>query len=56
MSDLTIRELKEKLKMVTQDLQNLSATGESIRKIDVLTQYKEYIEDEIKFLSSVDKT
>ena len=55
MSDLTISELKEKLKIVEIDLQSLRDTGTSSRKLEVLSEYRAYIEDEIKFLENEDR-
>ena len=50
MSDLTIKELKEKLAMVDRDLEELKKQGEGGRKLEVLSEYKEYIKDEIRML------
>lgn len=55
MNDLTISELKDKLAMVERDLEKLRMTGESGRKLEVLTEYKDYIKDEIKFLEDEQK-
>jgi len=55
MNDLTIAELKDKLAMVERDLEKLRMTGESGRKLEVLTEYKDYIKDEIKFLEDEQK-
>lgn len=52
MSDLTVSELKEKLKIVDIDLQSLRDSGTSSRKLEVLSEYRAYIEDEIKFLEN----
>ena len=52
MSDLTIDDLKAKLKVIDQDLETLRATGDASRKLEVLTEYRAYIEDEIKFLEN----
>jgi hypothetical protein len=45
MSDLSISELQEKLEQVKKDL-----AKETGRKFEVLSEYKEYLEDEIQFL------
>lgn len=50
MSDLTISELQEKIKIVEKDIEGLQAKGETGRKLEMLAQYKEYLEDEVKFL------
>ena len=52
MSDLTIQELKEKVKKVNQDIEGLRLTGEASRKLEVLSEYKAYLEDEIRFLEN----
>lgn len=53
---LTIQELKDKFVMIEKDIETLRLTGESGRKLEVLTEYKEYIRDEIRFLENEDKS
>jgi hypothetical protein len=53
---LTIQELKDKFAMIEKDIETLRLTGESGRKLEVLTEYKEYIRDEIRFLENEDKS
>ncbi len=48
MSDLTIQALEEKIKMVEKDIDLLMSTGGAGRKLEVLTEYKQYLEDELK--------
>lgn len=48
MSDLTIDELKDKIKIVKSDIESLRLTGDSSRKIEVLSEYLLYLEDELK--------
>jgi hypothetical protein len=50
MNDLTISELKEKIERVKQDLESLRMTGDASRKLEILSEYKTYLEDELKFL------
>lgn len=50
MSDLTINDLKEKIKKVDEDLDALRRTGDASRKLEVLSEYKAYLEDELEFL------
>ena len=50
MSDLTIAELKEKVDMVEKDIKNMQSQGQAGRGIEALTEYKAYLEDEIRFL------
>ena len=52
MSDLTIQELADKIKKVEKDLEELRLTGNASRKLEVLSEYKEYLEDELKFLKN----
>jgi hypothetical protein len=56
MSELTVDDLKAKLKVIDQDLEKLRATGDSGRKLGVLTEYREYIQDEIKFLENENRS
>jgi hypothetical protein len=50
MSDLSITELKEKIERVKQDLESLRLTGDASRKLEILSEYKTYLEDELKVL------
>lgn len=52
MSDLSISEIQEKIKKVKQDLETLRATGESGRKVEILTEYLDYLQDEVNFLKN----
>lgn len=52
MSDITIEELQEKVKRVEQDIQTLMSKGNTARGIDVLSEYKQYLEDEIRMLKN----
>ncbi len=56
MSDLTIEDLKEKLKVIDQDLETLRSMGDTGRKLGVLTEYRNYIKDEIKFLEDENRS
>ncbi len=49
---LTISELKEKIAKVELDLEELRRTGDSSRKTEVLTEYKNYLKDELKILEN----
>ena len=49
---LTISDLQEKIEKVKVDLEELRLTGESSRKLEILSEYKEYLEDELKFLKN----
>jgi hypothetical protein len=45
---LTIEELKGKIAVTKQDLEELRLTGDSSRKLEVLSEYLAYLEDELK--------
>jgi hypothetical protein len=55
MNDLAIKELEEKVKSVQDDINNLALSGNAGRKLEVLSEYKSYLEDEIKFLKNEQK-
>jgi hypothetical protein len=46
--DLTKKELTEKIAKVRDDLAKLRATGAEEKKLMILSQYIEYLEDELK--------
>jgi hypothetical protein len=56
MSDLTTDELKQKIQNVKNDIETLRLTGESSRKLEVLTEYRSYLEDELKFLENENRS
>lgn len=45
---MTIELIKEKIEQVTKDLRELQADGGNVRKVEALTEYKKYLEDELK--------
>ena len=47
---LTIDELKDKIIRVQEDLELLTRNGETGRKLEVLSEYKKYLEDELRNL------
>jgi hypothetical protein len=47
MSD-TVEFIQEKIEQVTKDLKELQSTGGDVRKVEALTEYKKYLEDELK--------
>lgn len=49
---LTANELAEKIAQVVIDLESLKSTGESGRKLEILSEYKSYLEDELKFIKN----
>ena len=46
--ELTKKELEEKIAKVKEDLNNLRATGAEEKKIIILAQYIDYLQDELK--------
>ena len=52
---LTIQELKEKIAMIDKDLAKLRSEPSNDRKLAVLSEYRDYITDEIKILENESK-
>lgn len=52
MNDLSIESLKEKIKKVDTDIDDLRRQGDASRRLEVLNEYKKYLEDELKFLKN----
>lgn len=50
MSDLEEEMLVTRIAKVEEDIENLSVGGDNTRKIAVLNEYKEYLQDELKML------
>lgn len=50
--ELTAEALKEKIARVIVDLEELRRTGDASRKLEVLTEYKNYLEDELRMLKN----
>jgi hypothetical protein len=51
-NDLSITDLEAKIKQVVTDLEILRSSGESSRKLEILAQYKEFLEDDLKALKN----
>jgi hypothetical protein len=51
MNDLTLESLVEKLAVLDADIARLREGPGNDRKLAVLSEYREYIQDEIKYLS-----
>jgi hypothetical protein len=47
---LTIKEMEEKVDRVKKDLLTLQSDGTSSRKFEVLSEYLEYLQDELAFM------
>ena len=52
---LTTDAIKEKLKQVDIDIEELRSTGDASRRLQVLSEYKEYLQDELKFLQNEER-
>ena len=48
MSEISLDDLKAKIKAVKDDIESLRLTGDSSRKLEVLSEYLLYLEDELK--------
>ena len=44
----TVEYIREKIEQVTKDLRDLQSEGGNVRKVEALTEYKKYLEDELK--------
>jgi hypothetical protein len=47
---LTIKDMEEKIVRVKEDLLTLQSDGTSSRKFEVLSEYLEYLQDELSFM------
>jgi hypothetical protein len=52
MNELSIADLTEKVNRVTLDLESLRTSGEAGRKLEILSEYKSYLEDELRMLKN----
>jgi hypothetical protein len=50
MNNLTPQELEDKIKQVQKDIQELHNQAVAGRKLEVLNEYQQYLEDELKML------
>jgi hypothetical protein len=50
--DLTIEDLTQKIAKVKEDIEALRSVGDASRRLEVLSEYKDYLEDELKFLKN----
>lgn len=53
---LTVQQLKEKLEMIDKDLSKLKSEPFNDKKISILSEYREYIEDEIRMLENENRS
>jgi hypothetical protein len=44
----TVEFIQEKIEQVSKDLRELQSSGGNVRKVEALTEYKKYLEDELK--------
>jgi hypothetical protein len=52
MNELSIADIASKIRQVTLDLDLLRNSGEAGRKLEILSEYKSYLEDELKMLKN----
>lgn len=50
MSDLTIEDIKAKIVQVDKDMDELRKQGDASRRLQILGEYKEYLQEELEFL------
>jgi hypothetical protein len=57
MTDITIKDLEEKVKRVEDDIKKLLTDGgeNSGRKLEVLSEYKSYLQDEIRVMKDEER-
>ena len=48
MNELTVEELEQKVERVKKDLDLLRSTGDGSRKLEVLSEYLEFVQEELK--------
>ena len=49
--EILIADLKTKIDIVDNDIKKLQADGSSPRKVEALTEYKKYLEDQIRSMN-----
>ena len=47
---LTIKEMEDKVERVKKDLETLQSDGTANRKFEILSEYLEYLQDELAFM------
>jgi len=55
-SEILIADFQTKIDIVENDIKKLQADGSSPRKIEALTEYKNYLEDQIKSMNHGDNS
>lgn len=45
---MTPDQLKEKIEQVSKDLREIQSDGGNVRKVEALSEYKKYLEDQLK--------
>jgi hypothetical protein len=58
MTDVTIQDMEEKVKRVEEDIRKLQIEGgeNSGRKLEVLSEYKAYLQDEIRVMKDEERS
>jgi tRNA uridine 5-carbamoylmethylation protein Kti12 len=52
MNELNVSDLEKKIKQVEEDLKRFVSDGGTTRQIDVMTEYKDYLLDQLKELKN----
>jgi hypothetical protein len=52
LSQLTVEQLKDKLKQVDSDIKKMQSEAGLDRKVAILIEYKDYLNDELKALEN----
>jgi hypothetical protein len=52
LNNLTVEQLRDKLKQVDSDIKNMQSEGGLDRKVAVLIEYQSYLNDELKALET----
>jgi hypothetical protein len=56
MSDMTEAEYLQKIERVTKDIEGLRSSGDGGRKLEALIEYRNYLEDELKFIKNENRS
>ena len=52
---LTTTELREKIALVEQNIKDMQSKGEGFRGITALSDYRDYLKDELRMLEDADR-
>jgi hypothetical protein len=52
LNNLTVEQLQDKIEQVETDIKKIQAEGGHVRKLAVLSEYQDYLKDELKALET----